>query len=242
MEFESVEVKFTAEVQDLPRLRKILGLAKLEPKLRIVHFYDQILPDGSLQLGSHGLIVRTRLDGDGAESTVKLRVADPKACELVGFNDLKIEGDWTTGGGRSVSVSLSKEDQSAAELTEILTGQRSVDKILSPEQEEFLLNLGPAGLDLKQLSPIGPVLAWKYKDVSGAFPEEKLKLESWFLPTPVSELLELSFRCKAGVAEERLSSLISWLREQGLKNSAGQTQPKTARVLKALAPNYRPTP
>jgi hypothetical protein len=235
MKIEKVEIKYTALRDEVAALAEVLGLAGQKASPRLVYFYDVKAPDGSLLLQREGLIVRTRLDEKRLESTVKLRLdnEDPFDVDLLdefeGAEGFKFEGDWSAGR-KSSSASATNKLLDPNLMMTLAAGSLAIRPFLTPLQERLLRKFAPADADLDRLIPLGPVFAWTYPDISGRFPEESLDFESWHLPEPLSELAEVSFRCKEANAEKRQGQLSQWLDSQRL-NAEGQLGPKTSKVL-----------
>jgi len=223
---EFVEIKVTVSRDQVEHAKDLLKSAERKSELRAIYFFDG---EG---LQERGLIIRGRLDSEEAEATVKLRLPEI-TDDLAIFADgggFKLEGDWV-GERRSLSASIDN-DEDAATLTNVATGQEKLGKLLNKTQEKFIEQFGP-GVNLDSLKPLGPILAHRYNDIKELF-ELPLVVESWYLPEPLSELLEISLRAAYDQAEKTQKAFERWLEENGL-DGRGQPGTKTQRVMELLA-------
>ncbi len=72
-------------------------------------------------------------------------------------------------------------------------GERQISKLFSPGQRDFYAAHAPTGLDLDQLSLLGPLNVLKLKFVPEDF-GRKMAVELWLYPDG-SRVLELSTKC-----------------------------------------------
>ena len=234
-EVDSVELKLT--VPDSARRTAVtaLGMDPLDAQIRQVYFFDT--PD--LALNQRGVVVRARrIQGRDDDTVVKLRPVVPADIEKERHSKgLGVEVDAMPGGfvcSASLKGSLGTKD-----VKEVAAGTRKVHKLFSKKQRSFFADHAPAGLELDDLSILGPITLLKLK----FSPEEyagKLVAELWFYPNG-SRILELSTKCAPADAFTTADRLREYLGSKGLDLS-GQQQTKTKAALKFFAANLAEAP
>jgi hypothetical protein len=222
---DSVELKLTVPDEDRGSTVVALGMDPLDAFIRQVFFFDT--PD--LALDRAGVVTRARRSqGRPDDTVVKLRAVVPsdlpdsvRASEWFG-----VEVDAMPGG--FVCSGSFKGECKTGHVKEAAVGERPVHKLFSKDQRAFFAEHAPDGIDLDQLSILGPVTLLKLKYE----PEDygrKLVAELWFYPDG-SRILELSTKCKPGEAFDVAARTRAYLSEKGV-NLSGEQQTKTRTAL-----------
>jgi hypothetical protein len=222
---DSVELKLTVPDEDRRSAVVGLGMDPLDAYLRQVFFLDT--PD--LALDRAGLVTRARRSqGRPDDSVVKLRPVDPsdlppdvRAAELFG-----VEVDAMPGG--YVCSGSFKGELKAGHVKEAAAGDRPLHKLFSKQQRAFWVEHAPEGIDLDDLSVLGPVTVLKLKYEPEGY-GRKLVAELWFYPDG-SRILELSTKCKPAEAFDVAARTRVYLSERGV-NLSGEQQTKTRTAL-----------
>ena len=222
---DSVELKLTVPDEDRNSTVVALGMDPLDAYLRQVFFFDT--PD--LALDGAGLVTRARRSqGRPDDSVVKLRPVDPVDLpdEVRASSFFGIEVDAMPGG--FVCSGSYKGELKAGHVKEAVAGERPLHKLFSKEQRAFWAEHAPAGLDLDQLTVLGPVTLLKLKYEPEGY-GRKLVAELWFYPDG-SRILELSTKCKPEEAFDVAARTRAYLSEHGV-NLSGEQQTKTRTAL-----------
>jgi hypothetical protein len=223
---KTVELKLTIPEGSYRSTALSLGLDPLNAQLRQVVFFDT--PD--LALNKAGVVVRARRSQGGPDDTViKLRPVVPRdlPAELRALPDFGVEVDAMPGGyvcSASFKAKLSKNHVRSTTL-----GQRPISKLFSAGQRDFYATHAPAGLELDQLSVLGPLNVLKLKFT----PEDlarKLAVELWLYPDG-SRVLELSTKCRPSEEFQVAAETRAYLSYRGIDLS-GEQATKTATALK----------
>jgi hypothetical protein len=222
---KSVELKLTIPVESARATFGALGIDPLEGEIRLVTFFDT--PD--LALNQAGVVARARrIQGKGADSVVKLRpvVPDEIPEELRRLETFGIEVDAMPGG---FVCSASFKGVADAEKTKAITfGQGPIRKAFNKQQRAFYKLHAPEGLELDDLSALGPIFVLKMRFV----PKElahKLVAEVWLYPDG-SRIVELSTKCAPADLAATVSNVRQYLNERGVDRH-GEQQTKTKRAL-----------
>jgi hypothetical protein len=222
---DSVELKLTVPDEDRRSTVVALGMDPLDAYLRQVFFFDT--PD--LALDRAGVVTRARRSqGRPDDSVVKLRPVDPvdlpaqqRASDFFG-----VEVDAMPGG--YVCSGSFKGELKAGHVKQAVAGERPLRELFSNEQRAYWAEHAPAGLDLDDLTVLGPVTVLKLKWKPEGY-GRKLVAELWFYPDG-SRLLELSTKCKPSEAFDVAARTRVYLSERGV-NLAGEQQTKTRTAL-----------
>jgi hypothetical protein len=231
---DSVELKVTVAEDQLRSTAIALGMDPLEAQLRLVVFFDT--PD--LALDRHGLVVRARrIQGKGDDSVVKLRPVDPAElpAKLRRSPNFRVEVDALPGGyvcSGSMKAALAATDVRAA-----IAGERRIRKLFSREQRDLFAAHAPEGIDLDDLSVLGPLLVLKLRFAPVEL-GRRLVAEMWLYPDG-SRILELSTRCATNEAFDLAMELRAFFGARGIDLGAEQTT-KTRKALKYFAAPSRP--
>ena len=225
---DSVELKMT--VPDAYRREAVaaLGMDPLDAQIRQVFFFDT--PD--LALNQQGVVVRARrMQGRPDDSVVKLRPVVPSELQdRRKSKNLVVEVDAMPGG--FVCSATMKAVLARADVKSVAEGKRAIRKLYSKEQRAFFAAHAPAGVELDDLSILGPITVLKLK----FSPQEyagRLVTELWFYPDG-SRILELSTKCAPGQAFQVIAELKAFLGGRGLDLS-GEQQTKTNTALEYFA-------
>jgi hypothetical protein len=206
-----------------------LGLDPLDAVIRQVFFFDT--PD--LALDRAGLVVRARrTQGKPDDSVVKLRPVVPENLpeRIRALKRFGVEVDAMPGG--FVCSGSLKGEVKADRVKEVAARERPVSDLFSKQQRAFYLEHAPDGIELDDLSVLGPVHVLKLKQ----YPEgalRKLVSEMWLYPDG-SRILELSTKCKPDEAFDVAARSRAFLFERGV-NLLGEQQTKTRMALEFFA-------
>jgi hypothetical protein len=226
---DSVELKLTVPESDQRSTVAALGMDPLDAELRQVFFFDT--PD--LELNKQGVVVRARrVQRKGDDSVVKLRPVVPPELPA-GFRsspNLVVEVDAMPGSyvcSASMKASLGNSD-----VKRVAAGKRPLRRLFSKEQREFYAAHAPDGIELDDLSLLGPILVLKLKFKPSDY-DRKLVAELWNYPDN-SRILELSTKCSPSDALTVSLASKAFLRERGVELS-GEQQTKTKTALEFFA-------
>jgi hypothetical protein len=222
---DSVELKLTVPESDQRSAVGALGMDPIDAQIRQVFFFDT--PD--LALNQAGVVVRARrVQRKGDDSVVKLRpvVPDDLPAKLRRSPAFGVEVDAMPGG--FVCSGSLKHVLGAGQVKEALAGARPIRKLFSKEQRAFFSTHAPDGIELGDLSVLGPIFVLKLK-FSPAGYEGKMVAEMWLYPDD-SRILELSTKCLPSDAFLAAAEARAFLSERGVDLS-GEQQTKTRRAL-----------
>ena len=203
---------------------------------RRIWFFEDLTPgiEPGLPLLSGGVVLRVR-SGKSGDFTLKLRPC--RRTQLTpewaaGFTDgnrfeYRVEQDWT-GQRRSLAAS-SVVNLDPDLIDSVVSEGADADTLLAGKQREFLRDCGTLRIAFAGLTPLGPVLATKWKNVPvGKFDTH---IERWEVGD--LDFLEVSIRSDTD-AERRQQGLESAVRALGLSIDDDR-ESKTRRVLTQLA-------
>jgi hypothetical protein len=216
-----------------------------------VFFFDT--PD--LTLDSHGVVVRARrVQGRTGDTVVKLRPVEPSdlPAQVRKSKAFGVEVDAMPGGfvcsgtmkggvranevgaampGGYVCSGSMKGVVDPAHVRAAAGGKRSIRKLFSKEQRAFFGMNAPDGVELDDLSVLGPIFVLKLKQTPVGF-ARKLTAELWLYPDN-SRVLELSTKCTPAEAFDVAAKARAFLTERGIDLGAEQ-QTKTRTALDLL--------
>jgi hypothetical protein len=221
---DSVELKLTVPDEDRFSTQATLGIDPLAARLRQIWFFDT--PD--LTLDSAGVVVRARRTQNAPDDTVvKLRPVIPAElpARLRAREEFVVEVDTMPG---SYVCSGSFKGRAKIDVRDALADGASVRKLFSKRQREFFAQHAPEGLELDDLTALGPVNALKLKVAPKAL-SHKLAVELWLYPDG-SRILELSTRCAPRDLLDTATQTREFLRAQGVDVS-GEQATKTRKAL-----------
>jgi hypothetical protein len=231
---DSVELKLTLPEAAQRSATNVLGLDPLEAQIRQVFFFDT--PD--LALDRAGVVVRgRRTQGRPDDTVVKLRPVDPDKVErsLRQSPEFGIEVD-AMPGGYVCSGSL-KGLLETPQVKEVAMGQRRLRKMLSKAQRALYEEHAPGGLELDDLSVLGPINVLKLKRPGKRIGGRKAVAELWLYPDG-ARILELSTKCAPSEALEVGLQARAALSEVGI-DLTGAQQTKTRTALRFFSKELR---
>ena len=183
-------------------------------------------PDLSLSKG--GVVVRTRrVQGKGDDSVVKLRpvLPDQLPKRLRKVRGFGIEVDAIPGG---YVCSASMKSPARADVRETMTSARPLHKLFSKEQRAFFAEYARDGIDLDDLSVLGPIFVLKLKFTPKDL-KRRLVAELWLYPDN-SRILELSTKCAPAESFLAAAEVRAFLTQRGVDLS-GEQETKTRKAL-----------
>ena len=202
-----------------------LELDPLDAQIRQVIFFDT--PD--LALDKAGVVVRARrIQGREGDSVVKLRPVRPDDVppEVRGLPGFGVEVDAIPGG--FVCSGRLKCPADSMDIRNVLLGTRNVRRLYTKDQRALFADHAPAGVELNDLSALGPIFVLKLK---WRPPELKRKMvaEMWLYPDG-SRIFELSTKCLPSEAFQVATELRVYLAKHGI-DLEGEQQTKTRTAL-----------
>jgi hypothetical protein len=233
---DTVELKLTVPESDHRSAVSALGMDPLDGQIRQVYFFDTL----DLALYAHGLVVRARrTQRKGDDSVVKLRPVVPSELpdslrESPGFG---VEVDAMPGG--YVCSGSMKGTVKTGHVRDVAKGDRALHKLFSAEQRGLFEDRRPAGVELDDLSILGPIFVIKLKFSPRGY-DRKLVAELWWYPD-YSRVLELSTKCAPREAFQVAAETRAFLSEHGIDLS-GDQQAKTRKALEFFSARLRGAP
>jgi hypothetical protein len=222
---DSIELKVTVPDSDRRSTVDALGMDALDAQIRQVFFFDT--PD--LALNREGVVVRARrVQQRGDDSVVKLRPVVPD--ELRKAKGRFIEVDAMPGG--YVCSASYKRRLATPEVKDVVAGKRPIRRLFSKQQRAFYEAHAPAGVDLDDLTALGPVNVLKLKFSPRGY-AGRLVAELWIYPD-FSRILELSIKCAPGEGVRTAVETRTFLAKHGVDLS-GEQQTKTRTALEFFA-------
>jgi hypothetical protein len=219
---DSVELKLT--VPELRTTVAALGMDPLDAQIRQVYFFDT--PD--LRLDKQGIVLRARrVQRKGDDSVVKLRPVTPAdlPSELRASPNFNVEVDAMPGG---YVCSGSLKGVPKADVRQVIRSQGSLKKLFSKEQRALFAARAPDGIQIDDLSVLGPIFVLKLKFLPSGAPR-RMVAELWLYPDS-STILELSTKCAPNEALQVAGESRAFLVERGVDLS-GEQQTKTRKAL-----------
>jgi hypothetical protein len=226
---DSVELKLTVPESGHYAAARSLDMDPLDAQIRQVYFFDT--PD--LSLNRAGVVVRARrVQRKGGDAIVKLRPVVPRELskKLRGDAGFTVEVDAMPGG--YVCSGTLKRSVSSEDVRQVAGGAGGIGELLAKPQRAFLAEHAPAGLELDELSVLGPILVLKLKFEPEGF-ERRLVAELWLYPDG-SRVLELSTKCGPAEAFQTAAEARAFLSQRGIDLHAEQ-ETKTAKALEFFA-------
>ena len=226
---DSVELKLTVPAPHQRSTLVALDLDPLEAQIRQVFFFDT--PE--LELDAHGVVVRARrIQGKGGDSIVKLRPVVPGELpdELRRSDDFRVEVDALPGG--FVCSGTLKGSPSAADVRSAANRKLPLHKLFSKEQRQLFAAHAPQGIELDDLTVLGPIFVLKLRSVPPGF-GRKLVAELWIYPDG-SRILELSTRAATNEVFQAAAEARAYLTGVGVDLS-GEQETKTRKALEYFA-------
>jgi hypothetical protein len=220
---DSVELKLTVPDEDRRTAVAALGIDALDARIRQVFFFDT--PD--LALDRAGVVVRARrTQGAPDDNVVKLRPVVPEQLpeDLRARPDFVVEVDAMPG---AFVCSGSFKGEARTSVAEVAAGTQPIRKLFSKPQRAFFAEHAPDGVELDDLSVLGPVHAFKLKLTPKGL-KQRLAVELWLYPDG-TQILELSTKCAPAHALKVAAESRKFLTTAGLDLTAEQsTKTRTA--------------
>ncbi len=232
---DSVELKLTVPDSSIRSTARALELDPLDAQIRQVFFFDT--PD--LALNRAGVVARARrIQGKASDSVVKLRPVVPDALpeELRKSPSFGVEVD-AMPGGFVCSASLKAKLGTTAVRASVLGGA-PLRKLFSKEQRAFFKAHAPEGIELDELSVLGPLFVLKLKWSPQGF-GRPLVAEMWLYPDG-SRIVELSTKCAPAEAFQVSAEARMFLTKKGVDLS-GDQQTKTKTALEFFSKELSPS-
>lgn len=233
MQTDGVELKLTLPEGGQQAALAALGMDPLDVEIRQVYFFDT--PE--LALFRAGVIVRARrIQRKADDAVVKLRPVElselpDEVRDSPGFTtELDAVGDSFQ---RSASI---KRELTGDDVREATSGDKPLRKLFSEEQRDFYAAHAPDGLELDDLSVLGPVFVLKLELEPDGY-ERELVGELWLYPDD-SRILELSTRCTQPEAAAVAAETRAFLSGLGIRISAEQ-ETKTRKALEFFSERLR---
>ena len=221
---DSVELKLTVPDAEHSATVAALEMDPLDAQIRQVFFFDT--PE--LTLYEHGVVARARrVQKKGDDSVVKLRPVVPSQLpgRIRKLPEFGVEVDAMPGG---FVCSGSMKGIPRQDVRETITGQRRKSKLFSKAQRAFYSEHAPEGIELDDLSVLGPIFVLKLKYLPKAF-DRRLVAEMWLYPDG-SRILELSTKCAPTEAFQVAAETRSYLAGKGV-DLGGEQETKTRKAL-----------
>jgi hypothetical protein len=228
---DTVELKVTVAETDQRSAVNALGMDPLDAQIRQVFFFDT--PD--LRLNAAGVVVRARrVQQKGADSVVKLRPVVPSELpgKLRRSPSFGVEVDAMPGG--FVCSGSMKSALATDSVRKVAAGKLPIRTLFTKEQRAFFGKHSPSGIDLDDLSVLGPIVVLKLKFAPKGF-DRRLAAELWTYPD-YSRILELSTRCTPRQAPPVAAQLRALLTKRGV-DLGGEQQTKTRAALEIFSRN-----
>lgn len=236
MSLDAVEVKVNVATSDIQQAITELELAD-ESSMRLWFFEDETPGIEPLTLLHAGVVLRVRVRANGkTESTVKLR-----PCRMS-----QLTADWRDEFADGNLTYTIEEDRSRT--SRVVAASCSVDHgkpqsldgppyavadLLTDPQLQFLRTCSAIRVNPREVVPLGPIEATRWKSVGGAsIADLEPRAEMWTVRG--TRYFEISVRATPESAGSAASRLAQLLRNQHLSEDISQDS-KTSRVLMALS-------
>jgi len=224
-ETDSVELKLTVPEAGQRAAVTALGMDPLDAQIRQVYFFDT----PGLDLDKAGVVVRARrVQRKGADSVVKLRPVVPSELPagVLGSEAFSTEVDAMPGG--FVCSGTMKRIMATDRVRESIHDERPIRKLFSKEQRAFYAAHAPEGIELDDLSVLGPIFVLKLKFAPKEY-DRRLVAEMWLYPDD-SRIVELSTKCPPADAFRVAAETRGFLTQMGVDTS-GEQETKTRKAL-----------
>lgn len=222
---DSVELKLTVPLEQQRSAVEALELDPLEAEVRLVYFFDT--PD--LVLNRAGVVVRARrMQRKGEDAIVKLRPVAPEQLppRLRAAKGFGVEVDAMPGG--FVCSGRLKREKPSLGVEAAARGEQPLSSVFSKRQRKLFAEHAPGGVELDELTTLGPIFALKLKSVAPGG-GRKLVTELWLYPDG-SRILELSTKCLPHEAFDVAGESRAMLEGLGISLD-GEQETKTKRAL-----------
>lgn len=221
---DTAEIKLTVPEADHASTLQALDIDPLDAQIRHVYFFDT--PD--LRLNAAGVVVRARrVQGKGDDTVVKLRPVGPTdlPAELRARPDFGVEVDAMPQGKHVCSASF-KGVSKKVRQTVLAGGPYST--LFTEQQQRFFAEHAPDGIELDDLSVLGPIFVLKVKFAPAEL-KRRVVAEYWLYPNG-ERILELSTKSRPRKAIRTGLQLREFLKAKGVAID-GEQQTKTRTAL-----------
>jgi hypothetical protein len=230
---EAIEIKATIPDTQIENSLIRFNLTLDNDEERYIYFFDT----PTLNLLKSGIIARARrVVGGERDSTVKFRPVAPedisdKWRKASGF---KIEADASEKGvvkSASFTMPVAK-----GLIKAVVEGEKSIAKLFTKEQEDFLAEMTNYPIDFAALAILGPLKAnrWKFEDPACPW---KITAILWRREDG-ERLMEASIKAPIVQAAAAIGGFMAFLREVGANHDSKQ-QTKTRWALDYYAVKLR---
>ena len=137
-----------------------------------------------------------------------------------------------SAGKAAPAQTQAKAAHASADVKPVMAGKKAIKKLFSKEQRAYFAAHAPEGIELDDLSVLGPINVFKLKFAPKKF-GYRLVAELWNYPDG-SRILELSTKCLPDRAFQVAAEARAFLSDKGIDLGAEQ-QTKTATALKFFA-------
>jgi len=226
---DSAELKLTVPESGQRSTAVALGLDPLDAQIRQVFFFDT--PD--LTLHRNGIVTRARrIEGKGDDSVVKLRPVVPAElpAELRTSPNFVVEVDALPGG--FVCSGSMKAPVGSIDVLASLGGKQPLRRMFCKEQRRLYAEHAPHGIELDDLTTLGPIFVLKLKFKPRQF-KRFMVAEMWLYPDG-DRILELSTKCPPSEAFQVAAESRAYLSGLGI-DLFGEQQTKTLKALQFFA-------
>jgi hypothetical protein len=228
---EGVEIKATIPDSQIDAVLSAYHLSQSGNE-RYIYFFDS--PE--LEAFRHGIIARARrVVGGPHDSTIKFRPVDPAAVPALWrkYRGFKIEADaGESGVVKSASLTM---PVAKGLIKRVAAGKNPVSDLFAEEQILFLLSLASQKLDYSKVVVLGPMRAWRWKQVHPGLPWP-ITAELWQRDDG-SRLFEVSIKVPVVQAAAGAAGFMAFLAEVGAERDNGQ-QAKTRWALEHAVKQY----
>lgn len=238
---DAIEIKVTIPDAQIDTALSRYNLTIDNDEERYIYFFDT----PNLDLYQAGMIARARrIVGDQDDSTVKFRPVVPTEVptDWRKFEGFKLEADASeTGMVKSASLTMPLEN---GLIKQVMTGDKTIAKLFTREQEDFLATIGKQHIDYNTLSVLGPLQAhrWKFEDPACPW---RMTAELWKRQDG-ERLMEVSIKTPVIQAAVAIAGFMAFLAEIGAEQDLNQ-QTKTrwalhhhAELLRNAKPKGKP--
>jgi hypothetical protein len=235
-ESDSVELKLTVPEASHRSAIAALELDPLDAQIRQVYFFDT----PQLTLNQAGVVARARrIQGKGDDSVIKLRPVVPSELpeELRTSGSLVVEVDMMPTG--FVCSGTLKARRTPSPVRDVVRGGGKVSRLFNKEQRSFFKEHAPEGVNLDDLSILGPIFVLKLAFNPPDYRRGRFVVELWLYPDG-SRILELSTKC---LPSETLATALDarhFLQGLGVE-LWGEQQTKTKTALEFFAKELAPS-
>ncbi len=230
---DTIEIKATIPDAQIEHTLARFSLTLDNDEERFIYFFDT----PTLDLLKAGIIARARrIVGEEHDSTVKFRPVVPEEIsdKWRNSNGFKIEADASEKGiVKSASFTMPVKK---GLIKAVVEGEKSMTKLFTKEQENFLADMVNYPIDYSALAILGPLKAnrWKFEDPACPW---KITAELWRREDG-ERLMEASIKAPIVQAAAAIGGFMAFLAEVGADRDSNQ-QTKTHWALDYYAAKIR---